>query len=242
MVITAAIGIAVIGLVIAITIISGTPHSSAGRPRSSGTPNGSASSHASGSPGSLRWTYTTGGSAASPAVAGGTVYVGSDDGKVYALNAATEQVRWTYTTGSSVSSPAVAGGTVYIGSWDHKVYALNAATGQVRWTYTTGGYVASSPAVAGGTVYVGSYDGKVYALNAATGQRPLDLHHRKLRLQPGGGGRHRLRRQRGRQGVRAGRRHRPGPLDLHHRKLRPPARRWRAAPSTSAARTARCTR
>ena len=49
-------------------------------------------------------------------MAGGTVYIGSNDHKVYALDAATGHVRWTYTTGGGVdSSPAVAGGTVNIG-------------------------------------------------------------------------------------------------------------------------------
>jgi eukaryotic-like serine/threonine-protein kinase len=38
--------------------------------------------------GHLRWAYTTGNTVgSSPAVAGGTVYVGSDDGSVYAFNA-----------------------------------------------------------------------------------------------------------------------------------------------------------
>jgi serine/threonine-protein kinase len=59
---------------------------------------------------------------------GGTVYVGSNDDKVYALDAATGHVRWTYTTGGSVfSSPAVVGGTVYVGSNDWTIYALKTA-------------------------------------------------------------------------------------------------------------------
>jgi outer membrane protein assembly factor BamB len=56
--------------------------------------------------------------------------VGSEDYKVYALNALTGSVRWSYTTGSHVtSSPAVSadGSTVYVGSYDYKVYALNPA-------------------------------------------------------------------------------------------------------------------
>ena len=147
-IIAAGIGIAVISVVIAITIIPGAP-------RVAGT---------------VRWTYNTGDAiVSSPAVADGTVYIGSYNSKVYALDAATGHVRWTYTTGGSVGSgPAVAGGTVYVGSDDDKVYALDAATGRVRWAYTTGGWVDSTPAVSGGTVYVGSGLG-VYALDAATG-------------------------------------------------------------------------
>ena len=116
----------------------------------------------------------------SPAVADGTVYVGSNDTKVYALDAATGRPRWAYTTGAyiengsfettthAVSGPAVAGGTVYVGSYNHNMYALDAATGRPRWTYTTGGSVASGPAVADGTVYIGSDDHKVYALTAGS--------------------------------------------------------------------------
>jgi hypothetical protein len=122
-------------------------------------------------PVSLRWSYTTGNFVDSPAAADGTVYIGSDDAKVYALDAATGDLRWSYTTGAAVeSSPAVVGGTVYIGSNDDRVYALDAATGRLRWTYTTGGAVESSPAVADGTVCIGSFDGNVYGLNAATGR------------------------------------------------------------------------
>ncbi|MGW3246541.1 caspase, EACC1-associated type, partial [Streptomyces sp. NPDC001070] len=119
------------------------------------------------------WAYTTGNMVfSSPAVVGGIVYVGSDDGKVYALDAATGTRKWAYATGNTVSSsPAVVGGIVYVGSYDGKVYALDAATGTRKWAYATGLSVYSSPAVVGGIVYVGSYGGKVYALDAATGTR-----------------------------------------------------------------------
>ncbi|WP_053084635.1 PQQ-binding-like beta-propeller repeat protein [Streptomyces viridochromogenes] len=117
------------------------------------------------------WHFTANGLVySSPAVADGTVYIGSDDHQVYALDAATGNVRWTHETGGWVkSSPAVAEGTVYIGSNDHRIYALDAATGNVRWTHETGDPVLSSPAVAEGTVYIGSTDCVVYALDAATG-------------------------------------------------------------------------
>jgi outer membrane protein assembly factor BamB len=117
------------------------------------------------------WSYTTGNEIfSSPAVANGVVYVGSSDGKLYALNASTGAFKWNYTTSNwIVSSPAVANGVVYVGSYDHNLYALNASTGAFKWDYTTGGSIVSAPAVANGVAYVGSYDKNLYGLDASTG-------------------------------------------------------------------------
>ena len=57
----------------------------------------------------------------------GIVYIGSDNGTVYALDAATGHPRWTYPDAGGPSPPVVAGGTVYAGSDGH-VYALQAAS------------------------------------------------------------------------------------------------------------------
>ena len=119
-----------------------------------------------------QWSYTTGsGVFSSPAVYKGVVYVDSEDGNVYALDAATGVKLWSYNTGTFDSSPAVVNGVVYVGSDDHNVYALNAATGAKLWSYPTGSDVHSDPAVANGVVYVGSDDNNVYALNAASGTK-----------------------------------------------------------------------
>src|SRR5438128_1945785 len=63
------------------------------------------------------------------------VYVGSADGALYRLNAATGQLAWRYKTrGKSIPAPAtVANGVVYAGSLDGSVYALNAANGKLIW-------------------------------------------------------------------------------------------------------------
>src|SRR5438874_1751793 len=114
----------------------------------------------------------------SPAVAGGVVYVGSNDDKLYAFDAATGARLWTATTGGDVqSSPAGAGGVVYVGSFDNKLLAFDAAgttgcsgtpkTCTPLWSGSTGDHIFSSPAVAGGVVYVGSFDRKLYAFDAA---------------------------------------------------------------------------
>ena len=108
----------------------------------------------------LIWNYTTGDYVdSSPAVVGGVVYVGSDDGDVYALSAASGAKLWNYTAGYYDyvdSSPAVVGGVVYVGSDDGDVYALNAVNGVKLWNYTVGSAVDSSPAVVNGVVYIGS--------------------------------------------------------------------------------------
>ena len=122
----------------------------------------------------LIWEFETGNAvSSSPAIgADGTVYVGSTDRKVYALDGRTGAKRWDFKTGGWVtSSPAIgADGTVYVGSGDNKVYALDGKTGAKRWEFETGDVVYSSPAIgADGTVYVGSYDYYVYALDGKTG-------------------------------------------------------------------------
>ena len=114
----------------------------------------------------------------SPAVVGATLYIGSGDHNVYALNAATGTLRWKFTTGDVVhATPAVADGTVYVGSWDRYFYALDAATGALRWKFLTGDDqkihnqigIEGSAAVANGLVYFGCRDSHLYALDARDG-------------------------------------------------------------------------
>lgn len=114
----------------------------------------------------------------SPTVVGNTVYIGSGDQHVYALDALTGAKRWAFATGDVVhASPAVANGVVYVGSWDRNLYALDAESGRERWRYTTGNDtaiynqigIASSAAVLNGVVLVGGRDGKFHAVDAATG-------------------------------------------------------------------------
>jgi len=121
--------------------------------------------------GTEQWHYETRSAVlSSPAVADGTVYVGSVDDHVYALDATDGTEQWQFEIGDDVeSSPAVADGTVYVGSDDGNVYALDATDGTEQWRFDTGYSVDSSPAVADGTVYVGSADTNLYALDVADG-------------------------------------------------------------------------
>ena len=123
--------------------------------------------------GDLLWTVDTDNAVmSSPTVVDGTVYVGSNDSNLYALDAETGDREWAFQTGAMVeSSPTVVDGTVYVGSNDSNLYALDARTGKQGWTLQTDGKVESSPTVAGNTVYVGSSDSTVYAVNVETGEQ-----------------------------------------------------------------------
>lgn len=133
----------------------------------------------------LQWRVATGGDViSSPAVANGVVYVGSGDGRLYALDRTTGAERWSYDAKSAVaSSPAVGGGLVYFATRDGRVHAVDARSGARRWRVETGPVMAwpwghesgdlylSSPAYLDGVVVVGAGDGGVYALDARTGRR-----------------------------------------------------------------------
>jgi outer membrane protein assembly factor BamB len=115
----------------------------------------------------------------SPVVAGGSVYFGSGDGNLYALDAASGQLKWKFHTGDVVhASPAYADGVVFVGSWDSYFYAVDAATGAEKWRFHGGEDPAfhnqvgfqSSPAVVDGVVYTGCRDSNLYALDVATGK------------------------------------------------------------------------
>jgi len=130
--------------------------------------------------GQLLWKYTTGGHIkSSPAVVNGVVYVGSNDGNIYAISANTGSKLWNFTTGTTElpspggsQSPAVSNGMVYAGNYhSNNLYAISASTGKQVWNYTTGGAVTSSPTVSNGVVYVGGEDHNVYAIYGNNGTK-----------------------------------------------------------------------
>jgi len=119
----------------------------------------------------LRWRFETADEVRStPALAGQTLYVGSYDSNLYALNALKGTLQWKFATdGGICGTPVLHDDLVIFGSEDHTVYALDVKEKRVRWRYATGSPVRSSPTVHGDRVYIGSDDGHLYALNAVTG-------------------------------------------------------------------------
>lgn len=85
----------------------------------------------------LRWSH--GNVISSPAVVNGMIFIGSNDGSVYALKASSGSKLGSFATQSHVqSSPAVVNGKVYVSSDDNNLYALDTRTGALLWSYTVG--------------------------------------------------------------------------------------------------------
>jgi outer membrane protein assembly factor BamB len=100
----------------------------------------------------------------------GTLYVGSDDGRIHALDTATGATRWARSLGGPVrSSPAVGrDGLVYIGTPGGAVVALGPEDGNEAWSLPADGGVRSALAIgSNGTVYAGAGTGKVYSIGGA---------------------------------------------------------------------------
>lgn len=128
------------------------------------------------------WQYHTSGDVAGSLAVGmdGTVYAGSGDGKVYALNPAdtlaggTNRLKWAYEVQlmQGVASPVIGNnGKLYVGSHNKSLKAINSVTGSLVWTRDFDGKIAGSPAYFEGRIVVGDYDiGKLYCLDAATGE------------------------------------------------------------------------
>ncbi len=144
----------------------------------------------------VKWKFQTPGLViSSPAVDADTVYVGSTDGNLYAVDLHSGEQKWKFPTEARVtSSPAVDRGVVFFSSYDGKFYAVDAGSGKLKWKFQTGGehrftakhlhgslpaaeampdpfdLYLSSPTLFAGAVYFGSGDGNVYSLEAASGK------------------------------------------------------------------------
>ena len=94
----------------------------------------------------------------SPAVGrDGTVFFGSDDKNLYAVNGQNGSLVWSYLTQDAVQVAPVVGadGSVYFGSTDGNFYCLSAA-GELQWHANLEGSTQVSAAVGvGGLVIVG---------------------------------------------------------------------------------------
>jgi polyvinyl alcohol dehydrogenase (cytochrome) len=100
---------------------------------------------------------------AQPTVAGGRVFVGSQNGTVYSLDAATGCIRWTFTASGGVRTAITIGFigarlAAFFGDTAANAYALDADTGAKIWTRKVEDHplarITGSPALFDGRLYV----------------------------------------------------------------------------------------
>ncbi len=159
----------------------------------------------------LKWAFGFAGASgmrALPTLAGGRVYIGSQSGAVYALDAKSGCVVWTFQAKAGVRSPVVIGpgranipAVAYFGDGRSNVYALNADTGAQLWSRPVedhpNSHVTGAPALDGNRLYVPvssgeegqgnnakyeccTFRGSIVALDARTGALVWKtLHHRE---------------------------------------------------------------
>ncbi len=106
-------------------------------------------------------------------VAGRRLFVGSSDGGLYALRAATGGTLWRFQTLSFVQSAPLydpAQDVVYFGSNDGALYKVAARDGALLWRFMTNAEVSQRPVLSGGVLFAVNANDTVLALDARTGK------------------------------------------------------------------------
>jgi eukaryotic-like serine/threonine-protein kinase len=128
---------------------------------------------------SLVWDFSTGdGIYSSSTLDETTIYVGSNDSCLYAINRNNGIQKWKFKTGGKIKSkPLLYNGSLIFNSTDGLIYSINKESAKKQWTFVTNGetkldmwdYYLSSPVCSDDMVFVGSGDGNVYALEPGSG-------------------------------------------------------------------------
>jgi polyvinyl alcohol dehydrogenase (cytochrome) len=147
----------------------------------------------------LKWAFGFPGATraqAQPTLMGGALFVGSQSGEVYALDARTGCTHWVFDAGAGIRSAITIaasgkGWSAYFGDQRGNAYAIDAVTGELRWKTRVEGHraarITGAPALAGGVLYMPlssfeevsganpryeccSFRGSLVALDAATGK------------------------------------------------------------------------
>jgi outer membrane protein assembly factor BamB len=135
------------------------------------------------------WQFTTGDVVhTTPAIANGSLFFGSFDGFVYALNIADGSLHWKFKTigqqffpkGEVQGSPAVFKNLVLIGARDFNVYALNQKTGTGVWNrYLPRGWGLANT-IKDSVLHIGTGDERtLFALDPRNGR---ELWKKKMEL------------------------------------------------------------
>ena len=121
----------------------------------------------------IAWKWKAGGAIFStPLVVGNTIYAGSFDGNLYALEDLGErcELLWKFPTGGWIwTTPAIYRGKLYFGSFDRKVYEVDVRSGRGRALFSAEAPVLAPPLIIDGILLVGDEKGNVYGWDLEKG-------------------------------------------------------------------------
>ncbi|HVR46199.1 MAG TPA: PQQ-binding-like beta-propeller repeat protein [Candidatus Binatia bacterium] len=137
------------------------------------------------------WRTETGGQiSASPTVVDGTLYIGNNNGSLYALDAETGQILWkAHVTNPLMSAPLIFGDLVIVGEGDptsrtsspsepvmvgqgpSALIGFDRATGAIRWQTKLAGSAMPTPAIIDGVLVHHDGAGWISGLDPATGEK-----------------------------------------------------------------------
>jgi outer membrane protein assembly factor BamB len=131
----------------------------------------------------LDWSFEAeAGFASAPVIDEGTIYVGSFDRRLYAIEIGSNASMWRFPEEEPAdnwfwASPVVSGGVVYAACLDGKLYAVEARTGEELWEFDAGEPIVSSPVLTGERLIVIDQSGVVYVFDllAGTGDQAVPL-------------------------------------------------------------------
>ena len=125
----------------------------------------------------LKWRFKTGDMVkASPVVVGKTVFIGSLDSSMYAVNTETHRKLWEFKASGGVEATALTlGDLIYFGTEEGTMHALRMDDGTPAWNFSAEDRIlgAANFAFHSGlkknTILFGSYDSNLYCLEADSG-------------------------------------------------------------------------
>jgi outer membrane protein assembly factor BamB len=127
----------------------------------------------------------------SPVLFGNELFIGSDDGNLYVLNAADGKINWKFKTAGLVrSTAAISNGRVLIGDTEGIFYSLDIKNGNIKWTYKVIGHpllldtlgfdrkaILAAPVISQDKIVFGARDGYLYCLNLNDGKELWTVNH-----------------------------------------------------------------
>jgi outer membrane protein assembly factor BamB len=101
------------------------------------------------------------------------IYVGSWNGRIYAIGKDNHQIDWSYRTDGPIAARAEPAEktveAVFLGSEDGRIYSFNPAAEDRKWYYETRGGIEHPPFFSKTSLFVGSKDFNLYCIRTVDG-------------------------------------------------------------------------